>query len=167
MLQILEWYKSPFTAISCLMRHSVRKPTNGNCEGGFTERYVRQNEIQITSRISWISMSDIYFFIDTVPNIREYLRWVLERFRKYLLVKFYRAPLKNCCECYWQQSNEWKTETVACIRYKSLRVDTFLSMAIRYLVGLWLRIVEASHTEKPHSVQILWMRDQLDAENSF
>jgi len=56
------------------MRHSVRKPTTGDNEGGITESYARQNEIKIISRISLISKSDIYVFVDTVPNIREYSR---------------------------------------------------------------------------------------------
>ena len=40
-LQTVERYKAKFTVISCLMHHSVRKPTNANTAGGFTESYVR------------------------------------------------------------------------------------------------------------------------------
>jgi len=40
-LQSVERYKTKFTAISCLIHHSVRKPANGNTAGGFTESYVR------------------------------------------------------------------------------------------------------------------------------
>ena len=148
------------------MRLSVRKPKTGDCEGGFTERYVRQNEIQITSRISWISMSDIHVFVDTVPKIREYFRWVLETFRKYLLVKFYRAPLKTVVNVTDNNpTNERERQPPVLVSASSSR--HFLSMAIRSVVGLWLRIVEASHTEKPHSVQILWKREWTDAKNSF
>ena len=55
-----------------------------------------------------------------------------------------------------------RQQTVFNIRL--FRVDILLSMAIQTLVGLGHRIVEASHSEKPHLVEILWTIHRPDAE---
>jgi hypothetical protein len=56
--------------------------------------------------------------------------------------------------------DRWRRLSVFCIML--FRAD--FPRAMQSLVGLGLRFVEASHSEKPHSVEILWIKNRTEEE---
>jgi hypothetical protein len=88
--------------------------------------------------------------------------------RKYLLVQVLSSVIEqtvvNVTDSLQRRTER---ERVVCVQHQDLSSrNSCWSMAIESLVGLGLRNVEVSHSEKPHSVEILWTRDRSNAEIS-
>ena len=121
-------------------------------------------------------MFDTSLIVETCPNNREYFRRIWARLRclpvsvssvcrNYLLVQILSIVTEQTVVNIFLSSFKRRAQPDSRLYSVSDYFEQrFLSMAMQSLLGMGLRIFESSHSVKPHSTEILWMTDQLDAE---